>query len=83
MQVLAVAAGVAIGSFALALPRAVSIWHVSPDTIEILGIAYNWVQGRGWVDPILYSSYLPGALPPIHSHALYGSSSPARGHSYA
>ncbi len=60
------AAGVALGSFLLALPRVVSNWHVSPDTIEFIGIANNWVHGRGWVDPVLYSTYLQGALPPIH-----------------
>ena len=63
---LAGAAGVALGSFLLALPRVLSAWNVSPDTIEFIGIANNWVHGRGWLDPVLYSTFLPGALPPVH-----------------
>ena len=65
LATLAGAAGVALGSFLLALPEVLMASHVSPDTIEFIGIAHNWVHGRGWVDPVLYSTYLQGALPPI------------------
>jgi hypothetical protein len=60
------AAFVALGTFFLILPWALARWNVSPDTIEYIAIAYNWVEGQGWRCPVIYSYYLPGALPPIH-----------------
>jgi hypothetical protein len=43
---------------------------LTPDAIEYLGIAWSWVSGRGFVDPVLYSYYLEGAAPPVPALAM-------------
>jgi hypothetical protein len=39
--------------------------HLGNDALGYVAVAKNWTEGRGFVDPILYSSYLPGAKPPL------------------
>ena len=58
------------GTLALALPRVLSQWGLLPDSVEYLGIAWSWVQGSGFVDPVAYSYYLPGARPPVPALAM-------------
>ncbi|RIK96790.1 MAG: hypothetical protein DCC71_22195, partial [Proteobacteria bacterium] len=41
-----------------------------PDAVEYLGIAWSWVSGAGFVDPVLYSYYLPGVRPPVPALAM-------------
>ena len=48
---------------ALALPGALLVRALSPDAIEHVGIASNWVQGRGFVDPVTYSYFLDAPTP--------------------
>ena len=53
------------GALALSLPTVLAGPKLYPDAIEYLGIAWNWSQGAGLVDPVLYSYYLPGVAPPV------------------
>ncbi|MCU0667802.1 MAG: hypothetical protein MUF70_00450 [Myxococcota bacterium] len=53
------------GALALSLPAVLAGPKLYPDAIEYLGIAWNWTQGAGLVDPVLYSYYLPGVAPPV------------------
>lgn len=62
----ALAAGalaVAAGVLALGLPPALADWWLVPDAIEYAGIAHSLAAGAGFVDPIVYSHYLPPAYP--------------------
>jgi hypothetical protein len=52
-----------------AVPFALERWQLSHDAVEYLGIAHAWVHGAGFVDPILWSFYLPGS-PPLPAFAL-------------
>jgi hypothetical protein len=52
-------------TLALALPRVLAGGPLLPDPIEYLGIAWSWVSGAGFVDPVLYSYYLPHTVPPV------------------
>ena len=54
-------AGVAGG---MALPEVLAHWVMTPDAVEYVGTAHNWLTGRGFVDPIIYSNYLPDLRPP-------------------
>jgi hypothetical protein len=56
---------VALGSFAFSLPASLARWPITDDAIEYVGIAYNWVSGRGFVDPVMWSYFLPDAVPPL------------------
>ena len=57
------------GTLALALPRVLSQWGLLPDSVEYLGIAWSWVRGSGFVDPVVYSYYLD-ASPPVPALAM-------------
>ena len=55
---------------ALALPEALCNWRFAPDAIGYIATAHNWLEGRGWVDPVLYSYFLPDSSPPISAFAI-------------
>lgn len=54
-----------LGALVLALPTVLAGPKLYPDAIEYLGIAWSWTNGAGFVDPVLYSYYLPGVAPPV------------------
>jgi hypothetical protein len=56
---------VATGAVLLAVPYVRSVIQLPNDTVGYVAVARNWILGRGFVDPILYSYYLPGARPPL------------------
>ncbi len=64
-MVAALIALIALGAIALALPGVLAGWILTPDAVDYVGIAHNWVQGRGFVVPVLYSYYLPDVAPPV------------------
>ena len=64
MRTAAIAAAAFLAAIALALPGVLSSWPLLPDAIEHLGMAHAWVSGAGFVDPVIYSYYLPHATPP-------------------
>ena len=64
------ALAICAGTLVLALPRVLSRWGLLPDAVEYLGIAWSWVRGSGFVDPVLYSYYLPHAAPPVPALAM-------------
>lgn len=64
------AAGVALGTVVLVLPFALYFWLLSPDSIGYIATAHNWVQGIGFVDPIVFTHYLAAARPPIPAFAV-------------
>jgi hypothetical protein len=43
---------------------------LTPDAVEYVATAYNWTEGRGFVNPILYSYYLRDLHPPLPGFAL-------------
>lgn len=51
------------------MPFTLERWQLSHDAVEYLGIAHAWLHGAGFVDPILWSFYLPGS-PPLPAFAL-------------
>ena len=59
------AAVVAFGTVALALPGVLAQLTLGPDATGYVATAHNLVQGRGLLDPILYSYFLDGAHPPL------------------
>lgn len=61
---------VACGVVAQALPLVLHSWSFGPDQIEFISIGYNWSEGRGFVDPIRYSYYLPELQPPAPAAAI-------------
>jgi hypothetical protein len=61
----AIAAAVVLAALVLALPGVLSSWALLPDAIEHLGTAHAWVSGAGFVDPVLYSYFLPHTGPPV------------------
>jgi hypothetical protein len=65
VRTLLVAAFVFVATLALALPEVLANWPLLPDAIEHLGIAHSWVSGAGFVDPVLYSQFLPDTTPPV------------------
>lgn len=65
VRTLLVAALVFAATLALALPDVLASWPLLPDAIEYLGIAHSWVSGAGFVDPVLYSYFLPDTIPPV------------------
>ena len=48
-----------------ALPRAQADCCLTPDAVGYLATAHSWLEGAGFVDPILYSYYLPDTRPPV------------------
>ncbi|MCZ6783175.1 MAG: hypothetical protein O7G30_07665, partial [Proteobacteria bacterium] len=61
---------VVLGTLLLALPGVLAAWILSPDAVDYVGIAHNWLEGRGFVVPILYSYYLPDLSPPAPATAV-------------
>jgi hypothetical protein len=59
------AVAIFVATLALALPGVYASWSLLPDSIEYLGIAHSWTSGAGFVDPVLYSFYLPDVAPPV------------------
>jgi hypothetical protein len=70
LAVAACAAGVAVGVLVLALPGPLGGFMLPPDAIGYLGTAHSWLNGAGFVDPVLYSHYLPGASAPVPAFAV-------------
>jgi len=54
-----------LATLALALPKVLATPTLLPDAIEYLGIAWSWASGAGFVDPVLYSYFLPDTAPPV------------------
>lgn len=63
-------AAVAAGALAISLPQARAGCCLSPDAVGYLATANNWISGAGFVDPILYSHYLPDTRPPVPAFAI-------------
>ncbi|MCP3984111.1 MAG: hypothetical protein GY723_06965 [bacterium] len=61
---------VGLGALALALPTVLAVVTLPADAIGYVATARNWIEGRGFVDPIVYSYYLPGASSPIPAIAV-------------
>jgi hypothetical protein len=62
------ALGVACVAAVRAVPFTLESWQLSHDAVEYLAIAHAWLHGAGFVDPILWSFYLPG-WPPLPAFA--------------
>jgi hypothetical protein len=43
---------------------------LSPDAVEYVAIARAWLEGRGWVDPIVYTYHLTELRPPAPAFAI-------------
>jgi hypothetical protein len=56
---------VAAVAASIALPIALTWIRLPNDVVEYVAVARNWVEGRGFVDPILYSYYLGDTTPPV------------------
>ncbi len=65
-----ISGAIALGTCALALPRILAEWALTPDSIEHVAIAYNWITGRGFVDPLVSNYYMPGVSPPVPALAM-------------
>lgn len=65
MKTALTAIAIFVATLALALPGVLASWPLLPDSIEYLGIAHSWISGAGFVDPVLYSFYLPDVAPPV------------------
>ena len=65
MKTALAAAAIFVATLVLALPGVLASWSLLPDSIEYLGIAHSWVSGAGFVDPVLYSYFLPDTAPPV------------------
>jgi hypothetical protein len=59
-----------LGNLLVLVPIASNVIRLPNDAVGYLAVARNWLEGRGLVDPILYSYYLQGTLPPVPSIAL-------------
>lgn len=70
MRTAAIAAAAFLAALALALPGILASWPLLPDAIEYLGTAHAWVSGAGFVDPVLYSYFLPHTTPPVAAMAM-------------
>lgn len=67
---LAACGTVALGTIVLALPPVLASWQLTPDAVDYLGIAHSWIEGRGFVVPVVYSYYLPELQPPAPALAV-------------
>ncbi|MEN8183610.1 MAG: hypothetical protein ABFS46_13865 [Myxococcota bacterium] len=67
---LALVAGSA--AFIVLLPGALIRPLISEDAVEYLAIAHNWVEGHGFVNPIMLAFVLEGATPPLPAIATRG-----------
>ena len=70
MKTALTAAAIFVATLALALPGVLASGSLLPDAIEYLGIAHSWVAGAGFVDPVLYSYFLPEMAPPVPALAM-------------
>jgi hypothetical protein len=61
---------VTFGNLALTLPTVSKVVHLPHDVVGYVSTARNWIEGRGFVDPVLYSYYLDGASAPIPAIAV-------------
>jgi hypothetical protein len=66
----ALAGVVVFGAIALALPEALTHWDLGPDATGYVATAYNWIEGRGFVDPIVYSYFVEDLRPPAPALAI-------------
>ena len=58
------------GNLALALGSVLAIIAMPNDAVGYIATARNWVEGQGFVDPIVYSYYLEGVTAPIPAIAV-------------
>jgi len=65
VRIAALFAATCAATLALALPKVLASQALFPDAVEYLGIAWSWVSGAGFVDPVLYSYFLPHTAPPV------------------
>jgi len=63
------AAAVAAATFAVMVPSSCVRWPVSEDALEYAAIAHSWVEGRGFVNPVMLSFVLDDATPPLPGFA--------------
>ncbi len=63
------AGAVAIATFAVLVPASWVRWPVSEDAVEYAAIAHSWVEGRGFVNPVMMSFVLDDATPPLPGFA--------------
>jgi hypothetical protein len=61
---------VASGSIVLALPRVLAGWPLWRDAVEYAATAWNLANGRGLVNPLVWTSYLAGLHPPVPALAV-------------
>ncbi len=54
----------------LAMPVALARWRFEADALGYIVSAQNWLEGRGWIEPVLYSYFIDGETPPISSFAI-------------
>jgi hypothetical protein len=59
-----------LGVLVQAVPLARAGCCLTPDAIGYLATAHNWLAGAGFVDPILFTYYLPDARPPVPAFAV-------------
>jgi hypothetical protein len=62
--------GIASVAALLALPRALATPPLTPDAVGYVATAYDWLEGRGWLDPVTYSYYLRDLRPPVPALAV-------------
>jgi len=61
---------VLLGNLFFLLPIASSAIYLNNDVIGYVSVAVNWLGGQGFVDPILYSHYLPNTTAPVPAIAI-------------
>jgi len=70
LAVAACCSAVALGVLVQAVPMARAGCCLTPDAVGYLATAHNWLAGAGFVDPILFTYYLPDARPPVPAFAV-------------
>jgi len=60
---------VSAGTFLFALPSLI-MPILTPDAVEYVATAYNWTEGRGFLNPIAFSYYLRDLHPPLPAFAV-------------
>jgi hypothetical protein len=58
------------GQLALMLGSVLKVIPMPNDAVGYIATARNWIEGQGFVDPIVYSYYLEGATAPIPAIAV-------------
>jgi len=61
---------VAAGTLVLALPAVLTEVALTADALGYVATAHDWLAGKGFVDPIVYSYYLPDLRPPAPAIAI-------------